>query len=331
MTFRYRNVFVDNTATVAGPYEAKGPLKKYFDKTFDNLYHGEKSWEMAEAKVLEDSIQLLLNKSKKKKEDIDIIISGDLMNQITSSCYSSEKFNFPFLGIYSACATSVEGIILGSTMIDSGKVETVITSTSSHNMSSEKQFRNPTEYGAPKPKTATFTATGGASMLLTNENTGIKVESSTIGRIVDYEQTDPLHMGAVMAPAAADTIHRHLTDLGRTPDYYDLILTGDLGTYGKEILIDFMKTEYGLDISNNYNDCGVMLYDLETQKEVLAGGSGPVCSALVNYSLIMEMLKKKKIKKVLLVATGALFSPTMVYQHENILSIAHAVSLEVIK
>lgn len=331
MTFKYRNAFIEDASTVAGPYEANGPLKKFFDRTFDNLYNGEKSWEMAEAKVLEDSVSILLDKTKKRKEDIDVIISGDLMNQITSSCYSSEKFHFPFLGIYSACATSVEGIILGSTMLDAGKVKSVIASTSSHNMGSEKQFRNPTEYGAPKPKTATFTATGGASILLTNENTGIKVESSTIGKIVDYEQTDPLHMGAVMAPAAADTIHRHLTDMNRTPDYYDLILTGDLGTYGKEILIDFMKTEYGLDISDNYNDCGVMLYDLDVQKEVLAGGSGPVCSALVNYSLVLDLLKKKKIKKVLLVATGALFSPTMVYQHENILSIAHAVSLEVIK
>lgn len=331
MTFKYNNVFIENAATVAGPYEANGPLKKFFDKTFDNLYNGEKSWETAEAKVLEDSIKILLKKTNKKEDDIDVIISGDLMNQITSSCYSSEKFGFPFLGIYSACATSVEGIILGSTMIDSAKIKNAIAATSSHNMSSEKQFRNPTEYGAPKPKTATFTATGGASILLTNENTGIKVESSTIGRIMDYNQTDPFNMGAVMAPAAADTIYRHLKNTGRTPDYYDLILTGDLGTYGKEILIDFMKSEYGLDISNNYNDCGVMLYDVERQKEVLAGGSGPVCSALVNYSLVLDLLRKKKLKKVLLVATGALFSPTMVYQHENILSIAHAVSLEVIK
>ncbi len=331
MTFKYNNVFIENAATVAGPYEANGPLKKFFDKTFDNLYNGEKSWETAEAKVLEDSIKILLKKTNKKEDDIDVIISGDLMNQITSSCYSSEKFGFPFLGIYSACATSVEGIILGSTMIDSAKIKNAIAATSSHNMSSEKQFRNPTEYGAPKPKTATFTATGGASILLTNENTGIKVESSTIGRIIDYNQTDPFNMGAVMAPAAADTIYRHLKNTGRTPDYYDLILTGDLGTYGKEILIDFMKSEYGLDISNNYNDCGVMLYDVERQKEVLAGGSGPVCSALVNYSLVLDLLRKKKLKKVLLVATGALFSPTMVYQHENILSIAHAVSLEVIK
>ena len=198
-------------------------------------------------------------------------------------------------------------------------------------MSSEKQFRNPTEYGAPKPKTATFTATGGASILLTNKKTDIKVESTTIGKIIDYEQTDPLNMGAVMAPAAADTIYNHLKDTNRTPDYYDLILTGDLGLYGKEILIDFMKTEYNLDISKNYNDCGVMLYDLAKQTKILAGGSGPVCSALVNYGIIMNKLKKKELKRVLLVATGALFSPTLVFQHENILSIAHAVSLEVTK
>lgn len=329
MTFKYDNVYIDDTSTVAGPYEAKGPLANYFDKTFDDLYNGEKSWEMAEEKTLEESIELVLKKTKKKKEDIDLMIAGDLMNQITSSCYSTSKFDFPFLGIYSACATSIEGIIIGSSLIDSKKVNNVITSTSSHNMSSEKQFRNPTEYGAPKPKTATFTATGGASMLLTNKKTGIKIESSTIGIIQDYKQKDPLNMGSVMAPAAADTIYRHLKDTNRDPNYYDLILTGDLGLYGKEILIDFMKTEYGLDISKNYNDCGVMLYDLEKQKEVLAGGSGPVCSALVNYSMIMDMLKKKKLKKVLLVATGALFSPIMVYQHENILSISHAVSLEV--
>ncbi len=330
MTFKYNNVYIENTSTVAGPYEAKGPLKKYFDKTFDDLYNKEKSWELAEAKSLEDAIATLLKKSKLNKKDIDCIISGDLLNQITSSCYSSQKYDFPFLGIYSACATSCEGIILASTMIDSKKVKKVIAATSSHNMSSEKQFRNPTEYGAPKPKTATFTATGGATILLSDTKSDIKVESSTIGRIIDLGQTDPLHMGSVMAPAAADTINRHLTDLKRTPDYYDLILTGDLGTYGKEILIDYMKTEFGTDISANYNDCGVMLYDLDKQKEVLAGGSGPVCSALVNYSIIYEKMKKKEIRRVLLVTTGALFSPTMVYQHENILSIAHAVSLEVV-
>lgn len=331
MTFKYDNVYLENASTIAGPYEKKGPLAKSFDKTFDDLYYGQKSWEQAEAKVLEDSILMLLKKSKREQNDIDVIISGDLMNQITSSCYSNLKYNIPFLGIYSACATSVEGIIIGSNFIEGGSTNNVIVSTSSHNMSSEKQFRNPTEYGAPKPKTATFTSTGAASILLSNSKSDIRVESATIGRINDLGQTDPLHMGSVMAPAAADTLYRHLTDLKRSPDYYDLILTGDLGLYGKEILIDYMKEEYNIDISENYNDCGVMLYDLKTQKECLAGGSGPVCSALVNCSYIMDSLKSKSIKRVLWIATGALFSPTLVYQHENILSIAHAVSLEVVE
>ena len=330
MTFNYKNVYVLDSSTVAGPYESNGPLSSHFDNTFDNLYNSEKTWEMAEKKALEEAIKIVLKKADKKKEDIDLIISGDLQNQITPSCYGSYKYNIPFLGIYSACATSIEGIIIGSSLIDSKKVNNVIAATSSHNMTSEKQFRNPTEYGAPKPRTATFTATGGASILLTSKKTNIKVESSTIGRMIDYDQNDPLNMGAVMAPAAADTIYRHLKDTNRSVDYYDLILTGDLGLYGKDILIDLMKSDYKIDISKNYNDCGIMLYDLDNQPEVLAGGSGPVCSALVNYGYIMEKLKKKELKKVLFVATGALFSPTTLFQHENILSIAHAVSLEVI-
>ena len=331
MTFKYNNVYVLESCTVAGPYEAKGPLENTFDKTFDNLYNGEKTWEKAETKTLKECLEILLDKAKKKSNDIDLIISGDLDNQIAASCYASYDFNLPFLGIYSACSTSIEGIIIGSSLIDSKKAKNIIASTSSHNMTSEKQFRNPTEYGAPKPKTATFTATGGASILLTSTKTNVKVESSTIGRIMDYNQTDPLNMGAVMAPAAADTLYNHLQDTNRKADYYDLILTGDLGLYGKEILIDFMKSQYNIDISDNYNDCGVMLYDLGKQKEIMAGGSGPVCSALVNYGLIMDKLKKKELKKGLLIATGALFSPTSVFQHEHILSIAHAVSLEVVE
>ena len=329
MTFEYKNVYVLSSSTVAGPYEAKGPLNSSFDKTFDNLYYGEKTWEKAEIKALEDSIKIVLEKASLKQEKLDLIISGDLLNQITASCYASKSFNKPFLGIYTACATSTEGIIIGSSIIESKQANNVIAATSSHNMTSEKQFRNPTEYGAPKPSTATFTATGGASILLTSKKTPIKVTRGTIGRIIDYHQTDPLNMGAVMAGAAADTIYRHLKDTKRDVSYYDLILTGDLGKYGKEILKDIMLEDYKIDISNNYNDCGTLLYDLNNQMEVMAGGSGPVCSALVNYGYVMEKLKKKELKKVLLVATGALFSPTILFQHEHILSIANAVSLEV--
>lgn len=331
MTYKYNNVYLDEVSTVVGPYEAKGPLGDKFDKSYKDLYNGEKTWEQAEAHLLEESIDILLNKSNKESSEIDLIISGDLLNQVTSSSYGVLKYNRPFLGVYSACASSVEGIIIASSMIDSKKIDNCVISTSSHNMSSEKQFRNPTEYGAPKPKTATFTSTGGASVLLTNKKTKIKVESSTIGTVVDMEQNDPLNMGAVMAGAAALTIYKHLTDLNRDPSYYDLILTGDLGMYGKEILIDYMKSEYNIDISKNYNDTGTMLYDFKKQKEVNAGGSGPVCCPLVCYSSIIPMLKSKKINRVLIVATGALFSPTNVFQHKNINSISHAVVLEALK
>lgn len=331
MTYKYNNVYLDEVSTVVGPYEAKGPLGNKFYKSYKDLYNGEKTWEQAEAHLLEESIDILLNKSNKKSSEIDLIISGDLLNQVTSSSYGVLKYNRPFLGVYSACASSVEGIIIASSMIDSKKIKNCVVSTSSHNMSSEKQFRNPTEYGAPKPKTATFTSTGGASVLLTNKKTKIKVESSTIGTVVDMEQNDPLNMGAVMAGAAALTIYKHLTDLNRDPSYYDLILTGDLGMYGKEILIDYMKSEYNIDISKNYNDTGTMLYDFKNQKEVNAGGSGPVCCPLVCYSSIIPMLKSKKINRVLIVATGALFSPINVFQHKNINSISHAVVLEALK
>ena len=330
MTFTYNDVYIQDTATVAGPYEKKGPLKRYFDKTFDNLYYDEESWEKAEIKSVKESLKLLYKKAGLKRKEVDVILGGDLQNQIAATTYGAYNFSKCFLGLYGACSTSVEAMIIGSILIESKKVKNAIATVSSHNMSAEKQFRNPTEYGAPKPKSSTFTSTGSASILLTKEKTDIKVESSTIGQIIDLNQNDPNDMGKVMAPAAIDTIKRHLKDLNRKPDYYDLIVTGDLGVYGKEILKDYMLEEYDINLENNYNDCGVMLYDLTKQKECLAGGSGPVCSALVSFGYIYHEMKKKNLKKVLIVATGALFSPTMVYQKENIYSIANAISLEVV-
>lgn len=330
MTFQFRNVYLNEVATVVGPYEKKGPLGKYFNRCYTDLYCGAKTWEQAEAKLLNESMKLAIENNHLKKEDIDLIISGDLLNQVSSSCYAVNDLGRPFFGVYSACSTNVEAIIMGASLISSKFISKCMCSVSSHNMSSEKQFRNPTEYGAPKPKTATFTSTGGASAILSNTKSSIKVESGTIGKVVDLAQTNPLDMGAVMAGAAADTINTHLKDTGRDASYYDLIVTGDLGLYGKEILKDFMMSEYHVDLGKNYNDCGVILYDLKKQKEILAGGSGPVCSALVLYTYIINEMKKKKLKRVLMVATGALFNPNFVFQKENILSIAHAVSLEAI-
>ena len=221
-------------------------------------------------------------------------------------------------------------MIIASNFINSKQVKNALCVVSSHNMSCEKQFRNPTEYGAPRPRSATFTATGAASIVLVNEKTDVKVDCATLGRIIDMDENDSNDMGRVMAPAAIDVMKRHFDETGRSPEYYDLILTGDLGRYGKEIVKDYMEVNYKMDLSKNYNDCGVMLYDLEKQPEVLAGGSGPVCSALVNYGYVYNQLKTKKLKRVLLIATGALFSPTLLYQKQNINSIAHAISLEVV-
>ena len=330
MTFSYKDVYLNEAATSVGPYEKKGPLKDYFDRTYNDLYFGENSWEKAEVRLVKDSLDILLDKLNKKTEDIDLIIGGDLLNQLCATTYGSRGYAKSFMGVYTACATSTEALIIGASLVEANKINNCICTVSSHNTSSEKQFRNPTEYGAPKPLTSTFTTTGAASCYLSKTKSDIKIESSTIGKIMDYGQNNPNHMGAAMAPGAAYTINQHLSDLKRTPDYYDLILTGDLGIYGKKILRDLLKEEYDIDLGNNYDDCGVLLYDLKKQKEVNAGGSGIACSAVVNYSYVLEKLRKKEIKKVLLVATGALFSPTFLFQKQHILSIANAVSLEAV-
>lgn len=331
MTTKYNNVFIEDTYTICGNYENDGPLSKYFDKKYKkDLYFGEKSWEKAETHILKEASKSILEKNKLKDKDIDLLISGDLQNQIAASDYMARDFDIPFIGIYEACATSGEGIILASTFIESKMAKRVIVSTSSHNMASEKQFRNPTEYGTPKPKTATFTTTGAGSLLLSNKKSKIKIESTTIGRVADLGITDVNHMGAVMAPAAGDVIYNHLKDTKRDIDYYDLILTGDLGIYGKNILKEYMMTKYNIKLKDNYNDCGTMIYDLDNQP-VLAGGSGPVCSFLVVFGYIYNEMLKGKYKKVLIIPTGAIFSPTLVFQKESIPSIANAISLEVIE
>ena len=329
MTFFYNNVYIKDTATVVGPYEKKGPLGKYFDKAYEDLYMGEDSFEKGEIKLVKDALNLILKKTNTKKDNIDLVIGGDLLNQITASTYGCLGVGKSFIGVYGACSSSVLGLIIASNFIEKNLVNNSICIVSSHNMTSEKQFRYPTEYGAPRPNSATFTSTGSALCMLTNNKTKVKVECATLGKIIDYSQNDPNDMGRVMTPAAIDTLITHFKDTNRSPKDYDLILTGDLGIYGKEILKDYLKDEYDITL-DNYNDCGVMLYDLEEQKEVKAGASGPACSGLVVYSYIYELLKKKKIKRVLLLATGALFSPILLYQKENINSICHAISLEVV-
>ena len=329
MTFKYNNVYINDTSTITGPYESKGPLSKYFDKSYDDLYFGTKTWELAEVKLIEESIDILLNKLEITKFDVDVLISGDLLNQIVATNYAASSLGIPLIGIYGACSTSVLGLIIASNMVEAKQVKNAVTSTSSHNNAAEKQFRYPVEYGGPKRKTTTFTSTGGASAYLSRDKKGIKVESATLGTVVDLGITDVYHMGAVMAPAAAKTIYDHLRETKREIGYYDLILTGDLGIYGKDILKDYMQTEYSIELKN-YDDCGSMIYDVENQS-VYAGASGPACAPLVTYGYIFDQMKKKDIKRVLLVATGALMNTTMVNNKSTIPAIAHAISLEVVE
>ncbi len=330
MTSKFNNVYISDKYTIASVYENDGPISTYFDLIYDkDLYYGCETFEKAEEKMLSNSISNLMKKCGSKDKDIDYLISGDLQNQIASSDYALRDFNIPFLGIFSACATFGEGMLIGANFIEGKRANKIIVSTSSHNMVAEKQFRNPTEYGAPKKKTCTFTATGACSLLLSNKKNKIKVTSATCGKVQDKGITDVNNMGGVMAIAAAETIKSHLEDLKIKPDYYDLIVTGDLGCYGKEILIEYLKNSK-IDISKNYNDCGLMLYDRERQP-VFAGASGPVCGALVLCAYIIKEMERGKYKRVLFVPTGAIFSPTRVFQKDSIPSISHAIGLEVIE
>lgn len=329
MTFKYNNVYINETSTITGPYEAKGPLSKLFDKSYDDFYFGEKSWEQAEIRSITDSVELLLNKLNIKNTKVDVHIGGDLLNQIVATNYASSKIGIPLIGIYSACASSTLGLMIASNMIEANQIKNAIVTSSSHNNGAEKQFRNPVEYGGPKREYTTFTTTGCASCYLSNNKSSIKVESATIGTVTDMGITDVFNMGAVMAPSAARVISDHLKDTGRTIDYYDLILTGDLGIVGKMILKEYMKKEYKINLKN-YDDSACMIFDIDEQP-VYQGGSGPACLPLVTYSYIFDKMKKGKLNKVLLVATGALMNTGMVNQHLSIPSIAHAISLEVSK
>ena len=324
MTIKYENVYINETSTVTGPYEKKGPLHGYFDKGYDDFYFGMPTWEQAEGKLIEDSVDILLSKLGKTRFDIDLHISGDLLNQTVASNYAAADLGIPYLGIYNACATSVEGIIIGSNMIEAGQIKNCICSVSSHNNAAEKQFRYPVEYGSPKHKSNTFTATGCVACLLTNEVNKVKIESATIGQVINMGIKDVNNMGAVMAPAAASSIVKHLQETKRDANYYDIILTGDLGSVGSEILKEYMNINYKIKLKNHM-DAGMQIYT-ESQ-DVNAGSSGPASLPLVLFN---KILKNKKYKKILIVGTGSLHTPTLVNQKNTIGAIAHIVSLEVL-
>ena len=320
---KFSNVYIRDYFSIVGPVEGAGKIKNYH-LVMDDYYYHEKTFEQAEVKMQRVVIDNLLLRNKLLERDIDYLISGDLSNQISVSSYAAAHYHIPFFGVYSACASFVESMILGAKFLDGRGSRKAISLTSSHNLNAEKQFRFPVEYGAPKPKTTTFTATGCIGSILTKDATKVKVEGATIGRVIDMGITDATHMGAVMSPAAAETLVQHLSDFKRTVDYYDVILTGDLGNVGCEIFREYLSRSKNIRLKNHM-DAATELY-LETQ-DVYAGASGPVALPLV---LFHKVLKNNRYKKILIIGTGSLHSPTFVNQKITIPAIAHAISLEVI-
>lgn len=323
-SFKFNAVYLEAAATVVGKMEMNGPLSAFFDLKNPDPYFGMKSWEQAETRLVELAIEQALKKKGLSDIDIEMGFGGDLVDQLVPTHYAMRQFNIPFLGTYSACATVVQSLILASTFVDQNLASRALAFASSHNNMAEKQFRTPVEYGGPKKLTAQYTATGAGAGVISSLPTDIQIESATIGTIIDALQKDPTDMGTAMAPAAAHTISRHFKALRLNPDDYDLILTGDLATIGSPILVDLLKQE-GYDISKRHQDCGQLLYS--DDQPTFAGGSGAGCCAIVTFGYIVEQLRRKALKKVLIVATGALLNPLIVVQKETIPCVAHAIAL----
>lgn len=315
-----------SSAAVGGPFEAQGLLANDFDILHEDTWLGQDSFEKAEEKLLEQACETAVNKGNVKKEDVQFFVSGDLLNQIISSSFAARTLGMAYLGVFGACSNSMESLALASAMVDSRAAEYVIAAASSHNASVEKQFRYPTEYGGQKPPTAQWTVTGAGAALVAQKGKGPRVTSATIGRVIDMGIKDPFNMGAAMAPAAVDTIETHFKDLNVKPTDYDLIATGDLGLVGHRIAGEMLNKD-GLVIPDKiFTDCGLLIYS--SQQQVFSGGSGCACSATVTYGHLLNRMRKGELKKILVVATGALLSPLSYQQKESIPCIAHAVSIE---
>lgn len=322
---------VASAATVVGPFEGKGPLAADFDLIHGDTWLNQDSWEKAERRLLEEACQLAIKKAGLQKEQVQFFIGGDLMSQLISSSFAARTLTVPFLGVFSACSTSMESLALSALLVDSGNARTVLSGTCSHNSSVEKTFRYPTEYGGQKPPTAQWSVTGaGAVVVQSNEkktaDTGLSITAATIGRVVDMGLTDPFNMGAAMAPAAVDTIEAHFRDTQTSFKDFDLIITGDLGRVGYKIAYDLFKKN-GWEVSEEkFQDCGVLIYG--DNPTVLAGGSGAACSATVTYGHIFKRMINGELNKVLVAATGALLSMLTVQQKESIPCTCHAVVIE---
>ena len=315
-----------STASIVGKKEGEGPLSGYFDRKIDKADFGAESWEKAESKFVSETVSLCLEKAGLKAGDIDYAFSGDLLNQCCGSTFGLRDFNIPYFGLFGACSTFGESLSLGAMAVDGGYAQKVVCNAGSHFCSAEKQFRFPLEMGTQRPPSSTWTVTGVGAAILAKKGDGPKITHITTGTIVDMGIKDANNMGAAMAPAAAKVIAAHFNDTHRKPDYYDVIATGDLGYIGRALLRRLLEAE-GYLMGDNVTDCGIEIFDREKQ-DTHSGGSGCACSAVTYCGYYNTLLSHKKIKKLLLVPTGALMSTTTSQQGESIPGIAHAVSIE---
>jgi stage V sporulation protein AD len=312
-------------ACVVGPKEGEGPLKGSFDKVIADNYYNEKTWEKAEQKMLQEAMEIALGKANLQPDDMDFLLAGDLLNQLISANYTARNLGIPFLGLYGACSTMVESLVVGSILIDGGYAEKVLAGASSHYDTAERQFRFPTELGTQRPLSAQWTVTGAGSIILSKAGLGPRITHATVGKVVDMGISDSNDMGSAMAPAAADTMMKHFEDTNRGPQDYDLIITGDLASIGKA-LTQQLVTKANYNLNKNYTDCGMLIYD--PIQDTHAGGSGCGCSAVVLCGKILKDMDEGKFKRILVIGTGALLSPTSILQGESIPGIGHAVVIE---
>ncbi|WP_163536648.1 stage V sporulation protein AD [Gracilibacillus sp. YIM 98692] len=315
-----------STGTVGGPFEAQGNITEDFDLFYSDQWIEEKSFELAHQHLIEKASQIAIKKANIQTNDVNFFLHGDLINQLTPSNFAARQLSIPYLGIFSACATSMEALALASLLASQQNVQYVLTGAASHNAAVERQFRYPTEYGSQKPDTSQWTVTGAGVALVSTQGSGPKVTSATIGKVIDKGLKDPFNMGGAMAPAAYDTITQHLQDRNIDESYYDYIITGDLAKIGREICLE-MFHKGGIGISEQqFVDCGLTIY--KPEQPIFAGASGPACSSIVTYGHFLNKLINKQCNRILVVATGALLSPLTVQQNQTIPCIAHAVSIE---
>ena len=316
-------------ACVGGKFEKQGPLGSCFDLLDEDSFFGEKTWEKAESAMQKKALNTALERGGLTAGQLNYVCAGDLLNQCIGSAFGLREAEVPFLGLYGACSTMGEGLALASMTLDGGFGEWAAVVVSSHFCTAERQYRTPLEYGGQRTPTAQWTVTGAGAAILAREGPGPYVTHCTLGKITDKGITDTNNMGAAMAPAAYATLTAHFQDTGRGPDYYDLIVTGDLGKLGRELLLELFRQD-GVDLSTNHNDCGLMIFDLENQ-DVHCGGSGCGCSASVLTGYLLNGMREGRWKNILFCPTGALHSPTSAFQGESVPGICHAIAISAVK